>query len=388
MIKVNIRFNQYLGGIEFPCDEIYLKRVLESMHVPENIILKPEIIVTDIDNFDELNTLKDKFVNLDELNYLAKRLVSFDKMELDTFKAGVINGHVEDMKDLINLTFNPNKYILIKNLSNPESIGKRYYLAKNLMASEKELLETDFDKIGKQVIASGNTKLTPYGMLINNNDVDFEEVYNGKTFPAYGYSTYSFLAEITYGDNTEYVYMPDDDIVIDKAVKRLGAESLKDCLIDIEYGDLSDYEWFEKIKGITYTEGLKEANRVLDYFDELSNYDIEKLKSLTEFANRSDGETIIKLIKNISEFDYFPDVNDMDELGRALIAQEDEYLIHEDISDYFMYEQYAEDVMRDYDLKFTMNGAVVLKGQTLTEIIGGQIEQEEDLKDDFDMTMM
>ena len=388
MFKAYIEYNQKMGKVELPCDENHIKSVLESLYMPEDEILKPEIFLAEIEDFDELKILEDRFIKIDELNYLAKRLMSFDKMELDTFKAVIAGGKYNELKDMINLSFSPNKYILIKDLSNPDIIGKRYFMAKNLGATEKELLETDFEKIGREVIASSEQKLTPYGIVIENKDVELEETYNGQTFPAYGFYSHLFRAEITYGNNTEYVYMPDDEITIDKAVRRLGAETLADCVIDIEYGDIIDREWFDKIKGITYTEGLKAANKVLDYLDQLSSNDLEKLKAITEFADRYDSEAVIKLGENISEFDYFEGAYNMDDLGRELIEQDEDYHIHEDIADYFMYEQYAEDVTRDYDLSFTSCGAVILKGPTLTEILGEEMSQEESQTDDFDMTMM
>lgn len=388
MFKAYIEYDQKMGKIELPCDENHIKSVLESLYMTEDKILKPEIFLAEIEDFDELKILEDRFIKLDELNYLAKRLMSFDKMELDTFKAVIADGKYKELKDMINLSFSPNKYILIKDLSNPEVIGKRYFIAKNLGVTEKELLETDFEKIGREVIASSEQKLTPYGILIENKDVELEETYNGQTFPAYGFYSHLFRAEITYGNNTEYVYMPDDEITIDKAVRRLGAETLDDCMIDIEYGDIIDKEWFDKIKGITYTEGLKAANKVLDYLDQLSSNDLEKLKAITEFADRYDSEAVIKLGEYISEFDYFEGAYNMDDLGRELIEQDEDYHIHEDIADYFMYEQYAEDVTREYDLSFTSCGAVILKGPTLTEILGEEMSQEETQTDDFDMTMM
>lgn len=388
MFKAYIEYDQKMEKIELPCDENHIKSVLESLYMTEDKILKPEIFLAEIEDFDELKILEDRFIKLDELNYLAKRLMSFDKMELDTFKAVIADGKYKELKDMINLSFSPNKYILIKDLSNPEVIGKRYFIAKNLGVTEKELLETDFGKIGREVIASSEQKLTPYGIVIENKDVELEETYNGQTFPAYGFYSHLFRAEITYGNNTEYVYMPDDEITIDKAVRRLGAETLDDCMIDIEYGDIIDKEWFDKIKGITYTEGLKAANKVLDYLDQLSSNDLEKLKAITEFADRYDSEAVIKLGENISEFDYFEGAYNMDDLGRELIEQDEDYHIHEDIADYFMYEQYAEDVTREYDLSFTSCGAVILKGPTLTEILGEEMSQEETQTDDFDMTMM
>ena len=56
-------------------------------------------------------------------------------------------------------------------------------------------------------------------------------------------------------------------------------------------------------------------------------------------------------------------------MGRALIEENGEYYIHEDISDFFMYEQYAEHITEECDTQFTENGAVILAGRMLSEIL-------------------
>ena len=117
MFKAYIEYNQKMGKIELPCDENHIKSVLESLYMTEDEILKPEIFFAEIEDFEELKILEDRFIKIDELNYLAKRLMSFDKMELDTFKAVIADGKYNELKDMINLSFSPNKYILIKDLS-------------------------------------------------------------------------------------------------------------------------------------------------------------------------------------------------------------------------------------------------------------------------------
>lgn len=73
MIKVTVQYNDHLVDIHFPCSETTLRTALMEIHAADDN--PPELFVTDVIFPEELNHLKDRFVNLDELNYLAKRML-------------------------------------------------------------------------------------------------------------------------------------------------------------------------------------------------------------------------------------------------------------------------------------------------------------------------
>lgn len=75
MIKVTVQYNDHLVDIHFPCSETTLWSALMEIHAADDN--PPELFVTDVIFPEELDHLKDRFVNLDELNYLAKRMESF-----------------------------------------------------------------------------------------------------------------------------------------------------------------------------------------------------------------------------------------------------------------------------------------------------------------------
>ena len=75
MIKVTVQYNDHLVDIHFPCSENTLRSALMEIHAADDN--PPELFVTDVIFPEELDHLKDRFVNLDELNYLAKRMESF-----------------------------------------------------------------------------------------------------------------------------------------------------------------------------------------------------------------------------------------------------------------------------------------------------------------------
>ena len=136
--------------------------------------------------------------------------------------------------------------------------------------------------------------------------------------------------------------------------------------------------WFERVRDITATESIYAANNVLRAVERAEkNNELDKLEAVIDFADRYDSASIIKLEDNIDNFRYFDNVYDKEGLGRALIDENDDYYIDEDIEEFFMFEQYAESVMNECDCKFCDNGAVLLEGLTLAEILGEDNQSEE-----------
>lgn len=152
---------------------------------------------------------------------------------------------------------------------------------------------------------------------------------------------------------------------------------LAKCLDSFDKNELNNL-WFERVRDITATENLYAANNVLRAVERAEkNNELDKLEAVIDFADRYDSASIIKLEDNIDNFRYFDNVYDKEGLGRALIDENDDYYIDEDIEEFFMFEQYAESVMNECDCKFCDNGAVLLEGLTLAEILGEDNQSEE-----------
>ena len=115
MITATVKYNDNYTDIEFPCSEAYLSAKLMEIHVDD--LSSTTRYISAITEPKELSFLKDKMINLDELNYLAKRMDSFFGDEETQFFEAIKLEHFTEMKDLINLTFNLDKYTLIKDVS-------------------------------------------------------------------------------------------------------------------------------------------------------------------------------------------------------------------------------------------------------------------------------
>ena len=124
MITATVKYNDNYTDIEFPCSEAYLSAKLMEIHVDD--LSSTTQYISAITEPNELSFLKDKMINLDEINYLAKRMDSFFGDEETQFFEAIKLEHFTEMKDLINLTFNLDKYTLIKDVSDTEIDAEKF----------------------------------------------------------------------------------------------------------------------------------------------------------------------------------------------------------------------------------------------------------------------
>ena len=183
MIKVTVQYNDHLVDIHFPCSENTLQSALMEIHAADDN--PPELFVTDVIFPEELDHLKDRFVNLDELNYLAKRMESFFGTEEEQFYEAMKQEGFTELKDLINLSFYLNKYCLIQNIGNMGKIGQEYLLNRDGAIPANDDANPKYAEIGRRLMQSGTGIVTEHGILFVDEDVQFQELYDGQVFPPY-----------------------------------------------------------------------------------------------------------------------------------------------------------------------------------------------------------
>ena len=374
MFTVDFRFEENQTTIEFPCNEKYLSLKFDELGVGDKLKTSQYMIGT---SYTALKRLITDFVDVDELNFLAKRLDGFDKNELNIFEAVCETRVPRSLKEIINVTYNIYNYTLVQDMSSMESIGRTHFKAVHIGWNPGKMENSNLAEIGRELIHSGNGKVTEKGMLFEHEGAKFINEYDGHNFPEYLYDPCRIFVELKKEDRKEYLYLPTHELTIKKALKRLGAKNIDECSIKLEDKE-TDNLWFERIQDITATENLYAANTVLCAVEKAEkNNELEKLEAVIDFAGRYDSAAIIKLEDKIDCFRYFDNVYDKEGLGRALIDENDDYYIDEDIEEFFMFEQYAESVMNECDCKFCDNGAVLLEGLTLAEILGEDNQSEE-----------
>ena len=266
MIKATIQNSPYCTEIRFPCSETELSKKLGEIGMnPEH--LAPMATVIEIVP-SELSVLADCDVNLDALNYLGKRLDGLDKLERKQFLAALSceeTGIGYGLKNIINLTDNLARFTLIESTDDIERIGLIHMLNIRGGLSESECNNSEWliDE-GRKLLESGKGIDTEYGKLFINEDIPFEENFNGTTFPPYINDPDAFvMVEIGYGGLFEYAEMPCEDIAIKKALCRLGADDILDCKIEVDSSrDISDEQW-EKICEVEKTKDIFGLNELL-----------------------------------------------------------------------------------------------------------------------------
>ena len=169
------------------------------------------------------------------------------------------------MKNIINLTFNLDRFTLIEDTSDLEKVGLTHQLNIRGAISASELEDREWlVEDGKKLLDSGKGIQTEYGLLFVNREIEFEDFYNGTTFPGY-FCDPDAIANvgIFYRGITEYVELPCEEIAIKKALCRLGAENIKACKLEVDSSrDLSD-EWWTKIRSVENTKDIFGLNNML-----------------------------------------------------------------------------------------------------------------------------
>lgn len=140
MIKLKIKYGNSQTDLRFPCTEKEMNAALERIHAED--VTPLELYASEVVFPEELGFLQDRFANLDEVNYLAKRMDSFfGDEEYQFYEAMKLEGF-DTLPDLINLSFNLNRYPLIQDIGDMGKIGREYLLTVN-KAYLTERLEVD-----------------------------------------------------------------------------------------------------------------------------------------------------------------------------------------------------------------------------------------------------
>lgn len=370
MITVTVQNHNNFATLTFPCSENEMEKKLEELDRWDETNVT--LFVDKVTEPEELSVLQDRFIDLDEVNYLAKRMDSFDTQEIKQFFAAVHQCKFTHVKDIINLTFNLSRFTLIQDLSNMEAVGRLHEFTLSGGLGEEEMESADFAKIGRELLESGRGKITEYGILFVNEEIPFDEVYDGQVFPEYYYKDCLCTAMIDYREKTEYAYLPCEEQSIEKAFRRLGSSDfscdsvqLLNCNIRNDVCKIT----FEKI---LEDEGVFAVNELAEAVSHFRTEDQwNKLASVAELADVSDSKSLMKLVRHLDSFEFIPAVRDQEDLARYWIKENEGYEMSPELEDYFLYEQFGEQIENDTAGMFLPEGGYIYleKGQSIEEIL-------------------
>ncbi len=374
MIEVTIQYGCNSTNLFLPCKDSAIQAAVEALQPPDTN--DRNLMVTDIRGADSLGVLKDRFVDLDKLNYLAKRLDGFDSTEMRQFaQAMKYEGFVE-LKDLINLTFNVQRYPIITTLLNPASVGREYRLRSQGFLTQEEAADPKNAALGKELLSSGNGIITEDGILFVDTSRPFEEVYNGKTFPLYLYEPCFMVANISYQGNTEYLYLPEESTAIHRAFLRIGAPSADACRIEL--GDIAGFgeEYRQLCERILQAEGLEGLNAMATVISE--NVIPEEMPCFVAAVTATgvaDSKDVCRIAKYIDSFYLAENVRTVADLGKWWLEHYASESISPNLDPFFDYKAYGEHLTAHWDVFFLENGnCVFLDDITSIEAVLGKQE--------------
>ena len=369
MITLRIKHKDTTVGIEFPCsDSVIASKLLElhaSDHEGDPFFVKEVIEPKELERFFE-----HRFIDLDELNFLAKRMESFSESEmLQFYGAAPQEGHLA-VKDLINTTFNLGRYTLIRDLTDMHKVGVTHMLNVHGALTPEELNSPYMETVGKDLICSGKGVPTEFGLVFINEGVEFAEVYDGTTFPEYYYKDALATVRLNHGEKTEYLYLPDDDLAISKALHRLGCQSFEDCNAELEMSEKTPMTIDNISQSVLDGEGIYRLNSFLKVVDKCE--DLRKLDAVIEYAKAEDSESLIQLSNRLDDFIVVLGQYNPEGIGRYWIDEVDMLEYDSDLEDYINFAAYGETVMNGHVGDILLHhGYVCLKpGLDLADILG------------------
>ncbi len=349
MIKLKIKYGNSQTDLHFPCKETEMSAALERIHAED--VTPLELYVTEVVFPEELGCLQDRFVNLDEVNFLGKRMDGFFGDEEYQFYEAMKSEGFDTLPDLINLSFNLDRYPLIRDISDMGKIGREYLLTvKGCLPADDED-DPKYAEFGREMIQSGKGVFTEHGLLFVNENTPFQKLYDGQVFPPYVYdSDVLCIARAEYNGKSEYLYLPCEEKAIDKALARLGT-ALENAKITLEDFSVNNPKWFERFKQIAADEGVYELNGLANAINS-ADTDLKKLWLVAEYAETEDAGQFVRLAENIGCFKVIEDVSDYEDVGRYIVDNNDCYALHPELEDYFDFSGFGEHIAEEYGGKF------------------------------------
>ena len=218
-----MRIKVLSGGrknIELPLSDAELNFQMRQVGIEETVPMCRLVEVSEKDN--PLYRFEGQTVNMDEVNFFAKRMESLTEYERNVLSAYVSDYGVGTMQDLINLTFSMKGLSLLTDFSDARQVGVRLYLDEFLGMSEEEKEQTNFIEFAEKTLKESRVEVLPYGVFVEHG-FEMQEVYNGKTFPAFIASdeVVAVVEVQNKSGDTEYLYLPTDICSMNKVKERL-----------------------------------------------------------------------------------------------------------------------------------------------------------------------
>ena len=365
---------------DLPCREKELEEQLSVLYgtPPSHAVIEVEQVAFPR----ELGMLTGKMLDLDALNYLARRIDGFDYGEANAFFEGIKAEGMSELKDLINLTDNLNRYSLITNIGSYAEIGRQHTLNTkgSIPTAENETPEQteEYGRIGRELIGSGTGKFTEHGLLFVDRETEFVTRYDGTAFPPYyDNSDCMMYATLAFNGQEELLFLPEEETAINKAVRRLGAGTLSDCDITLERCNAGTAA--NLYESVYQNEGFMQMNSVMNSFDRLSPAERAFLSQLLEYSGFSSAENIAVLSEHLDDLYLIPETTPSD-VAEYVLDEGTEYHADTELWDFIDMDALGNHYINQHGAEFIEGGLLCsYNGDSVQEILD-QLEPEQGIR--------
>ena len=214
--------------------------------------------------------------------------------------------------------------------------------------------------IARGLIAGGEGKITPYGVVFENA-MRLEPLYSGHSFPPYLDRPYFMQLEIKTPQDEASVelFLSVPELRLERLLERAGISSPEDLKICSWRSELPDQ--INDRLNIPH-EGLYELNRLFQAVEKLDAAQIKKLSAVVQYAEPEYAMQIRHLAENLEQFEFVPDVKTPEEYGRHMIEESGHFEYDPNLDEYYDFKKYGKDRISGQEGQFNAEGYVAYHG--------------------------
>ena len=339
-----------------------------------------------------LDVLEKQEVNIDELDFLARSLDRYTADEMAKFQSVAASRGIRDIPTLIDLSFCCEGVTVITDFSDLESVGKHHYLDTHGGCEVKDVYDAlNGEAIARELIAKGEGRITPYGVLYENG-MQMEAAYIEGVFPTY--MDREYLVEVGLepspaapaGKPPTTLFLPMQGKRLERLLERGGYRTAEDVKISTWCSELPGP--INKRLDVRH-EGLIELNRMCQAISALEGPDVDRLAAAVLMAKPEDAAQVRRLAENLEQFDFIPNVKTPEEYGRFMIQKSGHFDYDENLVGFYDYKGYGEQRTKSESGEFNELGYICYTGtMTVDELMmENPAEQEQSAEQEQGQTM-
>ena len=268
----------------------------------------------------------------------------------------------DTLPDLINLSFNLNRYPLIQDIGDMGKIGREYLLTVKGCLPADDADDPKYAEFGRELIRSGKGVFTEHGLLFVDEDTPFVRDYDGQNFPTYVYVYEEMLCFLRaeYNGKNEFLYLPCEEEAIDKAFAHLGAPTPDDVELLWEGICIESEKWTERFKEIAAEEGVYELNRLANAVNS-ADMDLEKLWAVAEYGKAEDAKQLSLPAENLDCFTFLVGASNYEEVGIYVTENNEDFSVNPSVEKFFDCKAFGKYIGEIYYGKF-VDGSFISGG--------------------------